>query len=100
MDSPASHRAVRLDEALRRLVSALDLLEAAAQRRAQADAARADLVEELAVMQDDRARLAQDLDGALARSRALESANLQASRRLEAAGQSIRALIEAVGPGA
>lgn len=103
MDSPFSDTAApqgagpRLDEALRRLASALDLLEAAVARRAAAEAARADLAEELAVMQDDRARLALDLDAATARAKTLEAASQQVSRRLDKAGQSIRALIEAAG---
>jgi chromosome segregation ATPase len=93
MDSPS------LDEALRRLASALDLLEAATARRVAAEAARADLTEELAVMQDDRARLALDLDAALARAKRLEATGQQVSRRIEKASASIRALIEGAGRG-
>lgn len=89
----------RLDAALKRLSSALDQLEAAAERRAGADAARANLETELSVMQDDRARLAVELDGATARSRALEHANIEASRRLERAQTAIRDVLGAVAPG-
>lgn len=85
----------RLDEALRRLSWALDTLESAAQRRAALDAQRADLVEELAIMEDDRARLAADLDASAARERALEAAQAQVSKRLERAGETIRAVIAA-----
>lgn len=103
MDSPshdkAPEAAPRLDEALRRLASALDLLEAATARRAAVEAARADLTEELAVMQDDRARLALDLDAALARAKRLDAASQQVSRRLDRAGEAIRALIGASGQG-
>jgi len=99
MDSPASHTAAVLQEALRRLAAAIDQLEAAASRRAAVDAARGDLVEELAVMQDDRARLAVDLDGALARGQALEAANHQVAQRLERASAALRAALGATGGG-
>lgn len=46
-------------------------------------------------MEDDRARLATDLDAAVARERALEAAQAQVSRRLEQAGETIRAVIAA-----
>jgi hypothetical protein len=85
----------RLDAILRRLAIALDHLEAAAERRLEVEAERSDRDEELAVMQDDRARLAIELDGALARARALASANAEVSRRLERASESIRAVLTA-----
>ena len=72
----------RLDEALRRLSAALDQLDAAAARRVRADEVRTNLEDELAVMQDDRSRLAVDLDAAMARSRALERASAQVRERL------------------
>lgn len=80
---------------MRRLADSLDALEAAAQRRAALDAQRADLVEELAVMEDDRARLAADLDAMTARERGLAAAQAQVSKRLERAGETIRAVIAA-----
>lgn len=83
----------RVDLALRRLAIALDRLEAASERHAKARAARANLEEELAVMQDDRARLAVELDGAMARVRALELANEEALRRLACAMGNIRAVL-------
>jgi len=70
-DAAATHKLPeRLEAALRRLAAALDKLEAAGERRAKADALRANLEEELAVLQDDRSRLAVELDGAIARSNA------------------------------
>ena len=96
MDSSAFHTAAGLQDALRRLAAAIDQLEAATSRRAAVDAARGDLVEELAVMQDDRARLAVDLDGALARGQALEAANHQVAQRLERASAALRAALGAV----
>lgn len=88
----------RIEAALKRLSGALDQLEAAAERRALADAARANLETELSVMQDDRARLAVELDGATARARALEHANVEAARRLERANATIRDVLGAIEP--
>ncbi|RFB78366.1 DUF4164 domain-containing protein [Methylovirgula sp. 4M-Z18] len=86
---------LRLDAALKRLSAALDQLEVAAERRARDDANRADLSEELAIMQDDRSRLAVELDAALARTKSLESANQGVSDRLEKASATIRAVLGA-----
>ncbi len=83
----------RLDAALKRLSAALDQLEVAAERRARDDANRGDLTEELAIMQDDRSRLAVELDAALARAKGLESANQGVSDRLEKAAATIRAVL-------
>lgn len=93
-DQPLTPQA-RLDEALRRLSVALDQLETATQRRAALDAQRADLVEEAALLEDDRARLAADLDAASARERALEATQAQIAQRLARAGEAIRAVIDA-----
>ena len=83
-----------LEPALKRLRAAIDLLEAAIERRSRHDEARGDAQEELALMQDDRARLAVELDGALDRNRALLAANHEAASRLSQAGKAIRAVIE------
>jgi chromosome segregation ATPase len=85
-----------LNVALRRLSAALDKLEAAGERRMKADALRANLEEELAVLQDDRSRLAVELDGAIARSNALELANEEVSRRLNQACAEIRSVLAGV----
>jgi len=81
------------EPSLRRMRAAIDLLEVAVERRARHDASRADADEELALMQDDRARLAVELDGALSRNRALEAANAEAARRLAQASEALEALI-------
>ena len=83
----------RLEAALRRLALAIDKLEAAGQRRAKADGLRANLKEELAVLQDDRSRLAVELDGAIARSDALQLANEEVGRKLNRASTEIRAVL-------
>jgi 2-methylisocitrate lyase-like PEP mutase family enzyme len=88
----------RLDAALKRLAAALDRLDAASDRRAKADALRANLEDELAVMQDDRSRLAVELDGAIARAKSLELANNEVARRLNGASAEIRGILaEAIG---
>jgi chromosome segregation ATPase len=86
----------RLGAALRRLAAALDRLEAACERRAKADAERGNLEEELAVLQDDRSRLAVELDGAIARSKSLELANEDIGRRLNHASGEIRSVLTEV----
>jgi hypothetical protein len=82
------------EPSLRRMRAAIDLLEAALERRARRDASRGDADEELALMQDDRARLAVELDGALDRGRALEAANAEAAKRLARASAALDELIE------
>jgi hypothetical protein len=84
----------RLEPSLKRLRAALDLLEAAIERRARQDGARSDAQEELALMQDDRARLAVELDGALDRNRGLLAANIEAARRLERASAAIKTILD------
>ena len=83
----------RLDAALKRLAAALDQLDAASERRARADALRTNLEDELAVMQDDRSRLAVELDGAIARAKSLELANDEVARRLNGASAEIRGIL-------
>jgi hypothetical protein len=82
------------EPSLRRMRAAIDLLEAAVERRARLDARRGDADEELALMQDDRARLAVELDGALSRNRGLEAANAEAARRLAQASEALESFIE------
>jgi chromosome segregation ATPase len=88
-----------LEDALRTLTAALDRLDAACERRAKADSLRANLEEELAVMQDDRLKLAVELDAADARARALETANDEVKRRLVHVGAEIRAVLTELADG-
>lgn len=83
----------RLELAFKSLVAALDQLEAASERRREADAARGDLEEELAVLQDDRTRLALELDDVQARSKSLELANGEVARRLAKTSATIRTIL-------
>ena len=83
----------RLDIPLKRLAAALDHLEAATERRAESASRRADLEEELAVMQDDRSRLGIELEGALARTRKLEEANALVAEKLALTSATVRQVL-------
>jgi Domain of unknown function (DUF4164) len=72
-------------DALRRLASAMDSLEAAAARRLAAERADADRLAELDLMRADRGRLAEQLDAALARNTAYEQALPDMERKVERA---------------
>jgi hypothetical protein len=89
-----------LELSLRRLSAAVGSLERAAERRMRQDDARANAEEEFALMQDDRSRLAVELDAALDRSRALAAANLNAGERLAHAAQAIGRIIARMDPAA
>jgi hypothetical protein len=86
-----------LEPSLKRLRAAVDLLEAAVERRLRQDSAQGDALEELALMQDDRARLAVELDGALDRNRGLLSANNEAAKLLARAGAAVRSVVDRLG---
>ena len=82
-----------IDEALRRLAAALDLLDEAIERRLEGARAVSSLEGELHRLGTDRSRLAQSLDAAEARSARLEEANREVSRRLVAAMETIREVL-------
>jgi chromosome segregation ATPase len=84
-----------IEAATRRLMPALDGLEAAAERRHEADHAELGLADQLHALGTDRSRLAADLDAVTARARALETTNQEVARRLDAAIETIRSVIEA-----
>lgn len=79
-----------IDEALRRLSSALELLESAVDRRLENSQSVSGLESELHRLGTDRSRLAQSLDAAEARAADLASANAEVSRGLVNAMESIR----------
>ncbi|MCX7899043.1 MAG: DUF4164 family protein [Methylocystis sp.] len=85
----------RLDAAMSRLARALDRLERTVAVKLEDDLSNAELEEELAIMRDDRARLALDLDAALARQTALEKTRDEVLRRLELAGASVASALGA-----
>jgi hypothetical protein len=85
-----------LDDAMKRLEMALGLLEASVSRRLESERRRGDLETELQLMQDDRARLAVELDSALTRLNRFEAAADDVSRRVrEAIGAVRTVLVEA-----
>ena len=83
-----------VEAATRRLSAALDALEAAVERRSEADRDEDDLAARIQALGTDRSRLANELDGSLVRSRELERINREVSQRLDVAIQTIRAVID------
>ncbi len=86
-----------IEGALRRLDLALSALDAAVERRLEHDRSLIGLEDELSRTGEDRSRLAQDLDQERARAGRLEDTNREVSRRLVAAMESIRSVLEAGG---
>ena len=80
--------------AQRRLSHALDALEAAAERRREADRGEETLAQHVHALGTDRARLASELDEATARARALESATQDVAQRIDRAIETIRGVLE------
>lgn len=89
----------KLEDAIARLDSALKQLARKVALRIERDHANAELEEELAIMQDDRARLALELDVALGRAAVLEKAREEVMSRLDAAGAGIVAALEGANDG-
>lgn len=87
-----------LDDALTRLDGALDLLEVAVARRLEAERRRGDLETELQIMQDDRSRLAVELDAALARLQRVETAADDVGQRLQRAMGAVRDVLAQADP--
>jgi Domain of unknown function (DUF4164) len=83
-----------IEQATRRLSEALDALDAAVERRIDGDRERAALSEQVHALAADRSKLAADLDGQLARSRQLEASNRDIARRIDAAMENVRLVLE------
>ena len=83
-----------IEAATRRLTLALDALEAAAEERREVDLGEDNLMAQVHALDDDRSRLASDLDTAMARARSLESTNRDIGRRLDAAIRTIRSVLD------
>ena len=84
-----------LDAATRRLMSALEALESAVERRHEADRDENELASRIQALGADRSRLADELDGSLVKSRRLERANREIAERLDAAIGTIRSVLDA-----
>lgn len=86
-----------IDAATKRLVQALDALEAAVERRREADRGEQSLGAQLHALGSDRSRLAAELDEATARSREIETTNREIARRIDVAMDGIRAVLDGHG---
>jgi hypothetical protein len=82
-----------IELAARRLTLALDALEAATERRQEADRGEASLANQVHALGSDRARLASELDEATARARAFETANREVVQRIDQAIETIRGVL-------
>ena len=84
-----------MDAAVKRLALALDALDAAVERRREADRSEDGLASQLHALGNDRTRLAATLDNEVSRSRRLEETNREVSRRLDAAIATIQSVLDA-----
>ena len=84
-----------LDTSVKRLALALDALDAAVERRREADRGQEGLASQLHALGTDRSKLAAQLDGEAARTRLLEDANREIARRLDLAIDTIRGVLDA-----
>jgi hypothetical protein len=83
-----------IDMAVKRLALALDALDAAAERRREADRGEDALVAQVQALGLDRTRLASTLDSETARSRRLEATNREIAQRLDTAIASIQSVLD------
>lgn len=83
----------QIEAAARRLSLALDALDAALERRLEADRSGASFATQLHALGMDRARLTSELDAATALNRRLEAANREVSRRLDVAMRLLREIL-------
>ena len=91
----ATNEQSAIDRAVKRLALALDGLDAAVERRREADRSEDGLASQLHALDVDRTRLAAALDGEIARARDLESTNNEIAQRLDQAIASIQSVLAA-----
>jgi hypothetical protein len=94
-DEPAAIDLGSIEAATGRLIAALDALEAAAERRSDADRGVQSLAAQIQALGADRAKLAEDLDAEIARRRQIEATNREIARRLDLAIEGVRSVLEA-----
>jgi len=87
-------RDTALGAALRRLEAAVGVLEAASARVLDVRRTGAERDAELALLQDDRARMAEELDASSARTMRLETINRDVARRLDRTIETIRDVLK------
>lgn len=87
-----------IETAQRRLTAALDALESAVERRRLREGRTVGLSVQLATMSEDRLRLAEALDNQNAHAVQLDRVNREVSRRLGAAMETIRDVLDSNEP--
>ena len=87
-----------IEIARRRLTVALEALDAACERRGDADRRQETLMQQIEALGEDRARLASELDHAAARTRELEAANRDVAARLDAVIDTMSGLLKTNAP--
>ena len=93
-DGEAMTDASAIDAATKRLAAALEALEAAVERRRDADKSESALAAQVHALGSDRSRLASDLDNVSARARKLETTNREIAQRLDVAIDAVRSVLE------
>lgn len=83
-----------IEAAARRLNTAVEALEVALTRQDVVERAEGDVQQELQILQNDRSRLAQELDTVKERAERLERVNEQVDQRLESAIAVIEEMIQ------
>jgi Domain of unknown function (DUF4164) len=83
-----------IEAATKRLAAALDGLEAALERRREADRGDAALAAQVSALGTDRSRLAAELDQQTAHAHRLEATSRDVSRRLDLAMEAIRTVVD------
>jgi hypothetical protein len=83
-----------IDTAVKRLALALDALDAAVERRREADRNEDGLAQQLHTLGIDRMRLAEALDVEVAHTKQLGETNREVARRLDAAIVTIQSVLD------
>ena len=91
---PQSETGKGLAAALARLNNALDSLDNAVEASIESNGNKRSSGEEIQRMAEDRARLAQELDSSENRANRLEETNREVSRRLVAAMETVRGVLD------
>jgi hypothetical protein len=94
LPNPVRRESSAIEAATMRLSAALDALESAIEQRREADREVEGHAARVHAFGLDRARLADELDQAQARSNALELSNREIATRLDAAIGTIRSVLE------
>lgn len=93
-DEPAAIDVGSIEAATGRLIAALDALEAAAERRHDADRGVQSLAAQVQALGADRSKLAEELDAEAVRRRQLEATSREIARRLDLAIEGVRSVLE------